>query len=837
MHASENPFAGSHNPKLRIPDENGLGNVTSLAGNFRVHMDDDGNLVAVQYEEAVNGKNDGTAGYSIGGVSVIGDNAKTVPNEAGTMITIGGVNQSTDELFNTGRSTVEGDTVVAGVLEEVNSLVAQTKGLIAVNELEGEDRTDLTRAFNDKWTGIDTALSRVFGDADADDLTLDHLDVRPRRVEEMVATLDAIVAALSDPDTFAAAISDGGMFEGFIADKPSTRIPNAFNAVASIATAYLARTENTRFGVFTKLERAVADSAFDDATLGAFAYSPMKAVRHADLPSGASAFYSGRTMAVDSTGKTIYNGDISLQVRFRAKRLSGLIENLRDAEGRRFVYSSGTVASIILPEATIMNDGSFIKDAERTGQVVFRADPGSLQAITLTDRQVDGADVAGSSFSGQLIGDGAAAIGTWAINASTDDSDNFSGAIGVERAEDVTDLRPEVSGGGTSRTSLDGTQDGISAVNATGVITLATGLSVKGADLFESGGTTINGNGFVAEVIEDIQRELRRLDEFIALDELGEETVADDGRTAVWTALATALDALVGSGNGAQIFSTGDYVTTNDDDRRADANAKERIVKVLEALASETGFRSAVRQGGVLYGNSGLITGDNAAIDAVFSSVMSMATVKYGNTRYTRFGAWNRVATTIATTALSDSGLDPANGVFAYSPLAATAYATNDPNFPAGVSATYEGATIARGDDAANTYYQGKITIGVTWAANLGDPANVGNILATITDLRNSDGAMYMSGGNAVESILFTAADINVSRSVETSALSFASGTTAARLRYADLRIADTDASATLGGRFVGKVIDGPLAIIGSWSLGNSNGDNSAGAYGAELLP
>ena len=818
-------------------DETGLGDVTSPAGNFRVHMDDDGNLVAVRYEAAVNGRNDGKAGYSIGGVSVIGDDAGTVPNEAGTMITIDGINHSTDQLFNTGMSTVEGDTVVAGVLEEVGSLVAQIKGLIAVNELEGEDRTDFTQAFNDKWKAIDTALNRVFGHADDEDATLDHLDVRPRRVEAMVAMLDAIVAALSDADAFAAAISDGGVFEGLIADKPSTRIPDAFNAIALSATAYLARTENTRFGIFTRQERSVADSTFDDATFGVFAYSPMKATRHADLPSIGSAFYLGRTMAVDRTGKTIYNGDISLQVRFRAKRLSGVVENLRDAEGRSFLYGSGTVAAIILPEATIMNGGSFIKDAERTGQIVFTADPGSLRAISLTDRQVNGAVLAGSSFSGQLVGDGAAAIGTWAINASSDDSDNLSGGFGVERAEDVTDLRPEVVGGGTSRTSLDETLDGISAVNETGVITLATGLTVNGADLFESGGTTIIGRGFVAEVIEDIRSELRRLSAVIALDELGEETAADDGRTAVWTALATALDALVGSGNGAQIFSTGDYVTTNDDDTRADANAKEIIAKVLEALSSETKFRSAVRQGGVLYGNSGLITGDNAAIDAVFSSVMSMATVEYGSTAYTRFGAWNRVATTTATTAPSDSGLDPANGVFAYSPLAATAYATNDPNFPAGASATYEGTTIARGNDAGNTYYQGTIMIGVTWASSPSDAANVGNIRASITGLRNAEDLLYTSGGTDVESILFTAADINVSRSAETSALSFASGTTTTRLRYADLRIADTDASATLDGMFVGKVIDGPLAIIGSWSLNNSNGDNLAGAYGAELLP
>ena len=543
-------------------DENGLGSVTSPNGNFRVHMNVFGNLVAVRYEEAVDGRNDGKAGYSIGRVSVIGDDAETVPNEAGTKITIGGVNFPADGLLSTVKSAVEGDSVVA-------------------------------------------------------------------------------------------------------------------KATSSTVTAYLARTENTRFGIHTKPKGAAADAVF-----GVFAYSPMKAARYADLPTGAGAFYYGRTMAIDSHGKTIYHGDIGLQIRFRAKRVSGLIQNLTDADGQRLEYSFGRVASIILPAATIRNDGSFIKDAERSGQIIFTSEPGSPRPILLEDRRIDDADVAGSSFAGQLVGDGAAAVGTWAISASRDDSENLSGAFGVERGEDVTDLRPEVAGVGTSITSLDGTQGGISAVSATGVITLASGLTVHAVDLLENGRTTINGNGFVAKAIEDIQGELERLNAFIAWDELGDEADADIGRTEVWGALATALDALVGSGNGAQIFSTGDYVTTNDDDTRADSDAKERIARILEALSSETTFRSAVREGGVLYGNSGLVTGDDADINAVFTRVMSTATVEYGTTSYTRFGAWNRVGTTEATTAPSDSGLDPANGVFAYSPLAGTAYGVNDPNFP-----------------------------------------------------------------------------------------------------------------------------------------------------------
>ena len=40
-------------------------------------------------------------------------------------------------------------------------------------------------------------------------------------------------------------------------------------------------------------------------------------------------------------GKKVYNGDISLQVRFRGKRVSGLVENLMDGDGNVFQYGFG----------------------------------------------------------------------------------------------------------------------------------------------------------------------------------------------------------------------------------------------------------------------------------------------------------------------------------------------------------------------------------------------------------------------------------------------------------------------------------------------------------------
>ena len=876
-------------------DENGMGSVMSPDGNFRVHKDADGNLIGVQFEAAVDAKNGTPAGGAATAVAVVADNAKTTPNEAGTMIKIDGIDHKVGDLFQDGSSMVEGDNLIAGVLKDVTAVVAQIKGLLAVNAQEadevGDDQTNFGAQFRTKWHEIDRLLDKVFTTADRTDETdlneLAHLEALPGTVSgtatttgndarlsatavtEMVETLDKIVAALTNADDFATEAAAGGLFASEFtgnAAKRATDSAKVFNAVDSTATAYIAMTANTRFGISKKQTSDNAEDGLGSAMITAFAYSPMKAAKFTDLPQAGAAEYNGRTMAISVDGKTVYNGDISLQVRFRGKRVSGLVENLVDGDGNAFTYGFGTVAAIILAEATIMGDGDFTKNAERDSQIVFVAEPGQPQATILEDGAgPDGTpgnddDVAGSAFAGQFVGGGAAAVGTWAISASTNDAENLTASFGVEKGEEVPETVTTPVGGGESMTSIhdiaDPTPAGISEVLANGMIelvsgTAATRVRVNGKNLFDSGGETTNGASFVAEAIKAIQDQLKRLDAFIALDALGDEAAADTGRTAVWTALATALDPIVGSGNGSQIFATsGDnsYDTSNANDAQADADAKELIAQVLDALSSAGKFRAATLAEGVLYGTSGLITGNNAAKNAIFARVKSTTKVEYGSTKYTRFGAWNRVATTSALTEASDTGLDPANGVFAYSPLAATKYAVNDPNYPGGGKATYEGTTIARGADAANTYYEGSITLDVTWtaiAAADGTPnTTVGSIAASINNLRNDKGALYMNdaaGGGTdygVETIVLAGTSATSITRAADGTLSFTdSALSASRLRHTDLRIGDDTVSATINGMFVGKVIDGPLGIIGSWTLTNTNGDDLAGAYGADLMP
>ena len=869
-------------------DENGMGDVMTDAGNFRVHMDDDGNLVGTQYEEAVNTEAAAAKarGFSIGtGVAknkdvVNVDDAKTEGvNEAGTMITINGDDHSIGDLFQDGETTVEGTNIIAakdGVLATVSTLAAQIKGLIAVNTHENPDgdgtQTDFSESFRAKWKALDTALDAVFGNLDETDsegTVYDHIDplddgtLGATAVEKMVETLDAIVMALSSADAFLAAALEDGIFEDSTAGgaNAATVAKNAtetFNRIASTATVYMARTENTRFGVYSKETSDTAAVKLASDSMGAYAYSPMKASKFVDLPQAGGAFYEGRTMAMSMDGKSLYNGDISLQVRFRGKRVSGLVENLLDGDGDAFKYSFGTVAAIILAEATIGNDGDFMKDAERDSQIVFTAEPGSPQAEILEDRQeqVDGevVPVTGSSFSGQFVGGGAAAIGTWAINASTSDAENLTAAFGAEQGDAVPVTAPTVEGGGVSMTSVT---DDISAVDEKGVITLVPAVeadsnnnvaavpavTVKGADLFDTGGAEMNGDSFVANVIKEINSLTERLNAFIALDELEDEEAADSGRIAVWAALVAAIEPLVGVDSGAQIFADTYAGANAPDDSERDADAKELIDRVLDALSSFSKFRTATEEDGVLYGTgNGIITGSGAKKRMIFERVMSTTTVEFESTKYTRFGAWNRVATVNATLPPEDN----ANGVFAYSPLDATAYGTTDPNFPGGGKATYLGATIARVDQSdtpanMNTYYEGTITIGVTWAPNVDSADNVGNIAASISNLRDDDGALYMHITNGVENgveiILFVDSDINVARDENDNTLSFGKPTTGIRLRHADIRLPDFGIEGNIAGLFVGKVIDGPLGVIGSWGLVNGDGDNLKGAYGADLAP
>ena len=93
--------------------------------------------------------------------------------------------------------------------------------------------------------------------------------------------------------------------------------------------------------------------------------------------------------------------------------------------------------------------------------------------------------------------------------------------------------------------------------------------------------------------------------------------------------------------------------------------------------------------------------------------------------------------------------------------------------------------------------------------------------------------------GHGVDTILFGTEAINVERAADGNTLSFdTDGTTPTRVRHTDIRQPDLTQTGTIAGQFVGKVIDGPLGVIGTWSVtGVTLGDALEGVYGADLMP
>ena len=174
-------------------------------------------------------------------------------------------------------------------------------------------------------------------------------------------------------------------------------------------------------------------------------------------------------------------------------------------------------------------------------------------------------------------------------------------------------------------------------------------------------------------------------------------------------------------------------------------------------------------------------------------------------------------------------------GVFAYSYLEPTVFSTepdSDHVYPRNVEATYSGQTIAqdRADDPA--IYIGSIELTVNWNAAL-SAAVLDS--AVIRNLRRGN-TYFAIGGEAVDRIVMTEA---VTWSGETDGIKFVSTTSGGmEVWYRDTLLNRSRLGGSHDGNFVGLSLDGPVAVIGKWSvLGTDSSVLIQGAYGAHLQP
>ncbi len=618
--------------------------------------------------------------------------------------------------------------------------------------------------------------------------------------------------------------------------------------------------------------------------LGAFAYATIDdTVRTNHIQTSGNAYYEGATRAVGGDA-TLYSGDFEMQVRFRSKKVSGLVSNLRDSDGATWQFKYGDVDSIILPEANLGTQANW--DAKSTpasdddpivngAQITFAPRAGSPSPVTVI-----------GGFQGTLLGTGAAAgeqaVGTWSVGADPGEKGGYlAGGFGAARVADTPTTLPASDDGTMTETmvspvtgqtladgmlKLVGTKRG--ADEAVGVTrTKEDKVEISLATMFgkQDANSWTNGAKQVDLARAEIERLMSQLNAFIALDNddatEADTLLANKNRAEIWASVNTTIErylfnndtevldetdsANVTAANWGDMLNKGYPVSSGGN--ALDAEALSKIQEVLDALASQAALGDAIEEDGIFKGLNLKADGATETVANTWDRKESRVQWRLSSTEYTRFGVWRKQNNNYASDGEGANNKDDADGPgrFAYSPLAQTSYTSHlDPSYPDGGVATYTGETLAIQNA---DFYMGTIAVRVEWAAG----SVGGKLAAVISDLENvgnGDPLLYAptdaNPAYAIREIIF-AANVDEVLSFEDNAGADITYFAAAGGLTTVLKTAKTN-TASLQGKFVGQDIDGPLGVIGTWTLKKGAGATSKignnahtihGAFGAEVGP
>ena len=331
-----------------------------------------------------------------------------------------------------------------------------------------------------------------------------------------------------------------------------------------------------------------------------------------------------------------------------------------------------------------------------------------------------------------------------------------------------------------------------------------------------------------------------------------------------------------------------------------DDEAMDRIQALLDALSSESALGDALAKngGGVFDSGPAERAGDTdtepfgmdgRTVNNMWTAVGAQTTLYSLSTNYTRFGVWWHQGSQSANDApgpphgnLQEDTSDPLDGTadadihamspnsYAYSWLNQSSYRRDrvEATYPSQGRATYTGRTLAVLD---NLIFQGDAEVKVTWgAANdvgaSGDPMSF--VLPTFSNFRQIGNDDPLKLGNAaankndqsgfdiVDEISFamygtTPANITVTHDETNGNLGVTYDTTTtdqsdfmARITTTDIGADATDKSAIFMAEFVGESLDGPLGIMGIWTIrdfgsetatADNMRDDLFGSFGADL--
>lgn len=641
------------------------------------------------------------------------------------------------------------------------------------------------------WNRANVAMNKVFGDGKDPLGTLSRVD--EDEVQDVLDDLNGAIAALSSVSSLQSEYSSS-----FEAD---TDASDYFEA--ALSKLRFGSTSNTRFGAFAR--RTGGTSAVDTSanwSQGVFAYSPLGQPSGSDIPNRGNAGYRGTTVAVGArTGEDpmVYSGTIELNVSFSTDRIDAEIANLVDEDGVRFEAtptggsSLTEVEAIWLPTATIDSRGRFTVS-------------GSNATLRFAAGRGRDSEIASSEFHGQFIDQSRSALGTWKLGGLLD------GAYGADRTSTQTPSIPSVSdSGGVAETWV-----GDDRPDSEGYIDLDSDddadtnayLRLRGTSLHSSRRQTVAGERIVTKVRTELRRLQTELNKVIRDQNY---TSPDGDRSGIWGKIVTQLDMVFGSGH--NTFGTYPQDNNGDDD----AQGRRDLSSAISALSGASSLRSALSEGNFF---ADATPGPDDA-DELYAAREHDLTVRFGETskNYTRFGVWANTVHTAANVAGTHS-----TGVFAYSPVAQSNL-TTALNF----EATYVGDTLAveTSTEGQGTIYSGDFSLTVSWGSSP-------TVSALISDLRNVSGNSILEvGGSSVQHII-----LEGSTASGTGLIAISGSPSYAGLRFTDSRRRDEAISGGgLEGKFVGESIDGPLGVLGTWTVTLETGRSLNGAFGAELAP
>ena len=298
------------------------------------------------------------------------------------------------------------------------------------------------------------------------------------------------------------------------------------------------------------------------------------------------------------------------------------------------------------------------------------------------------------------------------------------------------------------------------------------------------------------------------------------------------------------------------------------------VVEVLDALQNNNALKAALDVKGIFYrekladfdpetaGNQAQAVlanknGKGPGNVNLFDRRASRVQYLVGSTDFTRFGAWRRQTSSNANDGYAnrtESGEGDGPNALAYSSLAKTSYlGPTDPRYPLDARMTYEGEAVAV---VRSDFFQGSVDIEVLWGQvdddGVAETANVidATLNMSISDIENvANGArMYFdpaastnTGENIAPLEEVVSIAINGIDVTKTLALSGTDGTNNASVtvmsqqagqvatRSTEL-IANLNTAGDIRGNFVGQGVGGPLAVLGTWRMSNSDGTAAIGA-------